>query len=162
MQHIANVDIKVKGTKEEIESVLDYFKTNYELSDVKQDQDGKVLIYMEEVETLNNDEKMRSMISVLTGQFPQISLSAVGIWENVEAREYQDFFYKYKHNELYYQTSDVYGKEDLDEEMTYEEFCRMFDINPDDENAISKEEFQELMGNEVYINMSGEYIDDLD
>ena len=84
-----------------------------------------------------------------------MSLNAVGIWENEETNEYQDFFYKYKNQELYFQTSDVYGKQ-ANKEVTYEEFLKDFDL---DESSISKEEFEELVDNDLYMSASAEYME---
>ena len=47
-------------------------------------------------------------------------------------------------------------------EMTYEEFCATFDIDPNDAQAITYEEFKELIGNEIYMSASAEFVDDND
>ena len=46
--------------------------------------------------------------------------------------------------------------------MTYEEFCANFDIDPNDAQAITYEQFKELIGNEIYMSASAEFVDDND
>jgi len=163
MARYANVDIKIKGKHEDLLEAALFLKNHYDANDFKEMDHGvKLFSYIEQSFELGSDDGVRQLISKLTSIVPNISLNAVGIWENPETKEYQDFFYKYKNQELYVQTSDIYGKEKIDEEMTYEEFCQLFDIDINDENAITESEFKVLMGNEVFVSASGEYIDDLD
>lgn len=163
MKTYANVDIKIKGTHEEIIEAALFLKNHYEIDDFRvMDSKDKLFAYIEHSEQLGTDAGMRQLVNQLTAILPHVSLNAVGIWENQETKEYQDFFYKYKNEELYFQTSDVYGKEDIDEEMTYEEFCATFDIDPNDAQAITYEEFKELIGNEIYMSASAEFVDDND
>ena len=163
MAKVANVDIKIKGSHNDILEAAMFLKTHYEMNDFKETDTGdKLFAYIEQSIQLANDEGMKQLVNQLVNIVPNISLSAVGIWENQEDKEYQDFFYKYKNGEFYVQTSDIYGKEEISKEMTYEEFLETFDMNPDDEDAISKEEFLELVGSEVYMSANAEYVDDID
>ncbi len=163
MGKVANVDIKIKGQHHDILEAAMFLKTHYEMSDFKETEGGdKLFAYIEQSVQLSCDEAIRQLVNQLVSIVPNVSLSAVGIWENQEDKEYQDFFYKYKNGEFYFQTSDIYGKEEISEEMTYEEFLESFGMNPEDEDAISKEEFLELVGNEVYMSASAEYVDDID
>jgi len=123
MARYANVDIKIKGKHEDLLEAALFLKNHYDANDFKEMDHGvKLFSYIEQSFELGSDDGVRQLISKLTSIVPNISLNAVGIWENPETKEYQDFFYKYKNQELYVQTSDIYGKEKIDEEMTYEEF----------------------------------------
>ena len=156
MNSYANVDIKIKGTHEEIIEAALYLKNHYQVEDFKvADSKEKLFAYIDHSLHLASEENMRELIVKLTQIIPNVSLNAVGIWENEETNEYQDFFYKYKNQELYFQTSDVYGKQ-ANKEMTYEEFLKDFDLN---ESSISKEEFEELVDNDLYMSASAEYME---
>ena len=157
MDSYANVDIKIKGKHQEIIDAALYLKHHYHIDDFKvAENKEKLFAYLEHTTLLSTEESMRQLMVDLTNLIPDVSISVVGIWENIETNEYQDFFYKYKNHELYFQTSDVYGKEADNKEMTYEEFLKDFDL---DETTITKEEFEELVDNDLYMSASAEFME---
>ncbi len=151
----ASMNIKIKATQPELEKAINYFKT---IDCAIGEANERLFVTIEKNYDLDCDEKMREMMTYWKSVFNWNSLNIVGIWTSEEMETYKDFFYKYKNDEIYYQTSDIYGLKEDPKKMTYEEFCATYQM----EDEISEEEFNQLMAweDEELVSASGEYYGD--